>query len=80
MAAEVEALMEEMAKLKMKENQTTGFLHTFVHLTHFVKHTTILAEMEIEVEALKEEMAKIKMRDNQTAGLFHTSIDLNTFE
>ena len=64
----MKALMEEMAKLKTKENQITGFCILLSILTHFVKHTTIPAEMEAEVETFKEEVAKIKIKDNQTAG------------
>ena len=35
MVAEVEALMEEVTKLKIKYNQTTGVLHTFVDFDTF---------------------------------------------
>ena len=37
MAAELEGLMEEVAKLKAKDNQIKGFLHTFVHINTFFK-------------------------------------------
>ena len=78
MAAEVEALMEEVAKLKTKDNRTTGSFILLSILTHFVKCATISAEMETEVEALKGEVTKIKMKDNQTAGFFHSLININT--
>ena len=76
---EMKTLMEEVAMIKTKDNQTTGFCILLSILRHFVKRTTISAEFETEVEALKEEVAKIKMKDNQTAGSFHTSISFCTF-
>ena len=79
MAATVEALMGEVTKLKTKENQTTGFLHTLSILKHSVQSNTIPAEMETEMKALMEEMAKLKTKENQITGFLHTYVYFNTF-
>ena len=75
---EVEALKEEVAKIKMKENQTTGSFHTLI-LTRFVKSTNISSDMAAEVETLMEEVTKLKTKDNQTSGFLHIFVHSETF-
>jgi len=61
---EVEALKEEVAKIKMKENQTTDMaaeVETLMEeVTKLKTKDNQTTEMETEVESLTEEVAKLK--------------------
>ena len=79
METEVETLKEEVAKIKMKDNQTAGFFHTLINFNTFVKSTNLPSDMAAEGESLMEEVTKLKTKDNQTTGFLHTFVYFNVF-